>query len=115
MTTTAAALLALLVGSLIGAGIAVVIFLSLRARDRAHAHSSRAVPDGIREVLHGMEDPAAIVDASSTVLAASSAAAPYGIVEAAALGSDDLRRVARRARDATSVTAETPRRPNRAS
>ena len=109
MTTTAAALLALLVGSLIGAGIAVVIFLSLRARDRAQAHSSRAVPDGIREVLHGMEDPAAIVDASSTVLAASSAAAPYGIVEAAALGSDDLRRVARKARDAASVTAETLR------
>ncbi|MDZ8171928.1 sensor histidine kinase [Microbacterium xanthum] len=107
MTTTAAALLALSVGILIGAGIAVVIFLSFRARDRAQAQVSRRIPEGIREVLHGMEDPAAILDASSTVLASSAAAAPYGIVEGVALTDDDLRRVSRKARDADGVAAET--------
>ncbi|MAP63436.1 MAG: two-component sensor histidine kinase [Microbacterium sp.] len=107
MTTTAAALLALLVGAVIGAGIAVVIFLALRERDRARAQVSRAIPEGIQEVLHGMEDPAAIVDASLTVLASSPAAAPYGIVEAVALTADELRQVSRKARDSEGAATET--------
>ena len=45
----------------------------MRARDRARAETSSVIPDGVREVLHGMDDAAVVVDASSTVLAASAA------------------------------------------
>ena len=35
---------------------------SLRARDRLEAATSWAVPEGVAQVLHGMDDAAAVVD-----------------------------------------------------
>ncbi|NLP82664.1 two-component sensor histidine kinase [Microbacterium sp. CFH 90308] len=109
MHTTQLALLALLAGIVIGASISAVIVVSLRARDRARAETSLDIPDGVREVLHGMDDAAVVVDASSTVLAASAAAVPFELIEGRALPSDELRAVARGVRNSDSTATETLR------
>ncbi|WP_194410933.1 sensor histidine kinase [Microbacterium cremeum] len=109
MDTTQLALLALLAGVVIGSSISAVIVASLRARDRARADTSLHVPAGVREVLHGMDDAAVVVDASFTVLAASAAATPFDLVEGSTLPTEDLRIVARRVRTAEAATTETMR------
>jgi two-component system sensor histidine kinase SenX3 len=105
MHTTQLALLALAAGVIIGSAVSVVIMASLRARDKVRTHTSLDIPDGVREVLHGMDDAAVVVDTSHTIHAASAAAAPFGLIEGAALPSDELRGVARSVR--TSDTAAT--------
>lgn len=109
MHTTQLALLALLAGIVIGASISAVIVVSLRARDRARAETSLDIPDGVREVLHGMDDAAVVVDASSTVLAASAAAVPFELIEGRVLHSDELRAVARGMRNSDTTATETLR------
>lgn len=109
MDTTQLALLALLAGIVIGGSISAVIVTSLRARDRARDETSLAIPEGVREVLHGMDDAAAVIDASFTVLAASAAATPFNFVEGRTVPADELRMVARAARTATTPTTETMR------
>ena len=109
MDTTQLALLALLAGVIIGGSISAVIVASLRARDRARAETSLEIPDGVREVLHGMDDAAVVVDASFTILAASAAAAPFDLIEASTLPTDDLRTVARRVRTNAAAATETMR------
>ncbi|WP_019180206.1 sensor histidine kinase [Microbacterium yannicii] len=109
MNTTQLALLALAAGIVIGGSIAAVIVASLRARDRARAETSLHVPDGVREVLHGMDDAAVVVDASSTVLAASAAAVPFDLSEGSTLPADELRTLARRVRTAETTATETLR------
>jgi two-component system sensor histidine kinase SenX3 len=109
MHTTQLALLALLAGIVIGASISAVIVVSLRARDRARAETSLDIPDGVREVLHGMDDAAVVVDASSTVLAASAAAVPFELIEGRVLPSDELRAVARGVRNSDATATETLR------
>ncbi|MGK3951070.1 sensor histidine kinase [Microbacterium sp. I2] len=109
MHTTQLALLALLAGIVIGASISAVIVVSLRARDRARAETSLDIPDGVREVLHGMDDAAVVVDASSTVLAASAAAVPFELIEGRVLPSDELRAVARGMRNSDTTATETLR------
>ncbi|WP_137846095.1 ATP-binding protein [Microbacterium sp. 2FI] len=109
METTQLALLALLAGIFIGGSVSALIVTSMRVRDRARAETSLAIPDGVREVLHGMDDAAAVVDASFTVLAASAPARPFGLVEGGLLPTDELRAVARAARSAQTATTETLR------
>jgi two-component system, OmpR family, sensor histidine kinase SenX3 len=109
MNTTQLALLALVAGIVIGGSIAAVIVASLRVRDRARAETSLHVPDGVREVLHGMDDAAVVVDASSTVLAASAAAVPFDLIEGNTLPADELRAVARRVRTMEATATETLR------
>lgn len=99
MDSTQLALLALLVGAVIGGSVSAVVVASLRARDRQRAETSVGIPDGVRDVLHGMDDAAIVVDPSSTVLAASAPAAPFGLIEGYVLPGDELRALARRARD----------------
>lgn len=105
MDTTQLALLALLAGIIIGGSISVVVVAAMRARDRARAETTVEIPDGVRGVLHGMDDAAVVVDASFTVLAASAAATPFDLVEGATLPGDELRVLVRRVR--TSDAAET--------
>jgi two-component system sensor histidine kinase SenX3 len=107
MDTTQLALLALLLGAIIGGSVSMVIVLAVRARDRAEAETSSVIPDGVREVLHGMDDAAVVVDASSTILAASSAAIPFHLDEGTVLPSDELRGLARRVRTSQSQAAAT--------
>ena len=109
MNTTQLALLALAAGIVIGGSIAAVIVASLRVRDRARAETSLHVPDGVREVLHGMDDAAVVVDASSTILAASAAAVPFDLSEGSTLPADELRDVARRVRTTEITATETLR------
>ncbi|HYI50762.1 MAG TPA: ATP-binding protein [Microbacterium sp.] len=109
MDTTQLALLALLLGAIIGGSVSMVIVLAIRARDRAQAETSAVIPDGVREVLHGMDDAAIVVDASSTVLAASTAAIPFHLEEGSVLPSDDLRTLARRVRTTESAASATLR------
>jgi two-component system sensor histidine kinase SenX3 len=109
MDTTQLALLALLAGVVIGGSVSAVIVTSLRARDRARAETSLAIPDGVREVLHGMDDAAVVVDASYTVLAASGPAAPFHFVEGRSVPADELRAVARAARDSDVPATDTIR------
>nr|BFF12353.1 hypothetical protein GCM10025699_36560 [Microbacterium flavescens] len=109
MDTTQLALLALLAGIVIGGSVAAVIVIALRARDRARVETSLAIPEGVREVLHGMDDAAVVVDASFTVLAASTAAGPFHLVEGRTMPDDQLRAMARRARSESSPATETLR------
>lgn len=100
MDTTQLVLLALLVGGVIGGSAAAVVVASLRARDRVREENSVTIPDGVRDVLHAMDDAAVVVDASSTVVAASAPAVPFGLVEGNVVPGDRLRALVRRARDA---------------
>ncbi len=109
MDPTQLALLALLLGAIIGGSVSAVIVLSMRARDRAAAQTSAAIPDGVREVLHGMDDAAVVVDTSSTILAASAAAVPFHLQEGSVLPSDELKAVARKVRQDESATTVTLR------
>ena len=109
MDTTQLALLALLAGVVIGGSLSAVIVVSLRMRDRARTETSLDIPDGVREVLHGMDDAAVVVDTSFTILAASAAALPFSLNEGAALPSDELRAVARSVRNADSAATSTIR------
>ncbi|GAA0502153.1 sensor histidine kinase [Microbacterium aurantiacum] len=85
------ALLALLAGIVIGGSLAALVVTSLRVRDRARAETSREIPEGVREVLQGMDDAALVVDASFTVLALSPSAASFHFVRGGSLASEELR------------------------
>lgn len=98
MQSAGLAMLALAVGAVIGAAVVAAIVAALRQRDRALAQTSTDVPDGVREVLAGMDDAAVVIDASSTVLAASVAAAGFGMREFTVIASQELRTLARTAR-----------------
>lgn len=103
------ALLALLAGLLIGGSVAAVIVAAMRARDRQRVEESLAIPEGVREVLHGMDDAAVVVDASATVLAASAPAGPFHLAEGDVLPSDELKQLMRRARETDLPQSETLR------
>ncbi|GAA5207399.1 sensor histidine kinase [Microbacterium kyungheense] len=107
MDSTQLALLALLVGVIVGGSIAAVIFAAFRARDRARVEMSADVPDGVREVLHGMDDAVVVVDSSFTVLAASAAAAPFELIEGGTFPTEELRALARRVRASGSAAGQT--------
>lgn len=100
METTQLTLLALLVGVVIGGSVSALVFAAIRARRASDSATSLDVPDGVRDVLHSLDDAAAVIDASSTVLAASPPASAFGLSEGDVLRSDELRTLARRARDA---------------
>ncbi len=109
MDTTQLALLALLIGVIIGGSVVAVVFVALRTRDRMRHETSSAIPDGVAAVLHAMDDAAVVVDASGTVVAASVGAVPFGLGEGAVLPPDGLRDIVRRARETEAVVTETLR------
>ena len=90
------ALLGLVVGLLIGAGLATVILLALRARERAEYGADMDVPEGARMVLQGLDDPAVVLDSAGVIIAASASAAPFDLTEGSMLPTAELRGVARR-------------------
>ena len=103
------ALLALLVGVLIGAGVASIVLLALRARDRVRLESSAELPDGIAAVLDGMDDAAAVVDTSLHLVATSHAAGRLGMHAGGILENTELRALVRSARTAGVARADTLR------
>ncbi|GAA1639245.1 sensor histidine kinase [Microbacterium flavum] len=98
MDSTQLALVALSVGAMIGGGIAGLVFIALRARDRARVDSSLELPDGASDVLQGMDEVAVVVDASGHIVAASAPAELFGMVVGTPLPEDDLRLLVRSAR-----------------
>ncbi|MEV8239485.1 ATP-binding protein [Microbacterium testaceum] len=99
-------LLALLVGLLLGGGIVGLVVGALRARDRSLAQTAVDLPEGVEAMLGAMDDPAFVCDMSSTVLALSSTAGVFGLVAGEVIASDELRRVARAARDTGASVSE---------
>ncbi|MFF7683820.1 sensor histidine kinase [Microbacterium sp. NPDC007973] len=99
-------LLALLAGLLIGAAVVGLIAGAIRARNRTLAQTSTEVPEGVEAMLDAMDDPAFVCDTSSTVLALSPAAEVFGVQVGEVIASDELKRVARVARDTGAGIAE---------
>ena len=98
MNSSQLALLALLLGVIIGAAVTTLIVVAYRARDRAVARNSDAVPDGVSDVLAAMDDSAVVVDASGTVRASSASAEAFGMSIGGTLPDDRLRELARSVR-----------------
>jgi two-component system, OmpR family, sensor histidine kinase SenX3 len=106
MDQTALSLLALLLGAVIGGGIVGLVVYSFHLRERVRARSSIELPPGVTEVLRAMDDPAIVCDASSTVLAASAPAEVFGMSVGSLIPSEDLRRMARAARESGGPVTE---------
>ncbi|MER7796276.1 ATP-binding protein [Microbacterium sp. NPDC096154] len=106
MDTTQLALLALLLGAVIGAGASLIVVAALRARERAAREADGTVPAGVTAVLDAMDDAAAVVDASGVVVATSPSAPWLGIEAGAALEHTGLRDLVRAARSGTTETQD---------
>ncbi|WP_298743133.1 ATP-binding protein [uncultured Microbacterium sp.] len=106
MDSTQAALVALVVGVLIGGALAALVLMALRARDRARIEASFELPDGTRSVLQGMDDVAVVVDTSLLIVAASPPAELFGMQEGQDLPGDELRLLVRAARRAEHPESE---------
>jgi two-component system sensor histidine kinase SenX3 len=104
MESTQLALLALLLGAVIGIGASLIVFTAVRARERAAREADGTVPAGITAVLDAMDDPAAVVDASGLVVATSPTAPWLGIEKDAPLEHAGLRNLVRAARSGTTET-----------
>ncbi|WP_431803298.1 sensor histidine kinase [Microbacterium sp. bgisy203] len=98
MDSTQLAIVALVVGALIGGGVAALMLFAVRTRDRVRVESSVELPDGARAVLQGMDEAAVVVDASLQIVAASAPAELFGMVEGYSLPGDELRTLVRTAR-----------------
>ncbi len=109
MTPPQIALLALVLGALIGAGLVLLLVAAYRARARAEQATSTTVPAGTSEVLGSMDDAACVVDASGLVLARSAAAARFGIEIATTLENAELRQLVRSVRSSGGSETETMR------
>lgn len=109
MDSTQLAVIALAVGALIGGGLAALVLVALRARDRARVEASLELPDGTRSVLQGMDEVAVVVDASLQIVAASAPAELFGMLEGYVLPEDELRALVRAARRADAAETETLR------
>lgn len=109
MESTPLALLALALGAVIGAAAFGLVLVALRARQRAEESASLDVPQGAVEVLQGLGDAAVIVDGSFQVLAASTPASGFGMVEGSTLVAEELRALVRSARSTGRAESETLR------
>ncbi len=103
------ALVSLALGVLVGAAMAIIVQLSYRARVLAGRDTSARIPPGIIAMLDSMDDAACVVDSSHVVMAASAAAARYGIVVEVPLENPGLRQLLRRSRSARAAQTETLR------
>lgn len=109
MDSSQAALVALVVGVLIGGALAALVLVALRVRVRARMEASFELPDGTRSVLQGMDDVAVVVDSSLRIVAASPPAELFGMQEGQDLPGDDLRLLVRAARRAEHPESDTLR------
>ena len=109
MTLPQLALSSLAIGLVIGVGLSLLVVWAYRARARVQEETSLAIPAGITDVLHSMDDAAAIVDASGLVLAASQAATRFGIDVGSTLDNPELRQLVRGVREAGGTATESMR------
>jgi two-component system sensor histidine kinase SenX3 len=107
METPELALLSLLAGLLLGVSAALVVVAAYRARDKALAEVSPRLPESAAAMLAALEEPAVVVDASTTVMGASPAAAVFGMVDGVTLRTPELRALAHGARSGIESTGVT--------
>jgi two-component system sensor histidine kinase SenX3 len=93
--------------ALLGLLVGLLILLALRARERAEYGAGMDVPEGARVVLHGLDDPAVVLDSAGVIIAASASAAPFDLTEGSMLPTAELRGVARRVSDADAASNAT--------
>ncbi|MFD5213074.1 sensor histidine kinase [Microbacterium sp. NPDC058345] len=103
------ALIALIVGAVIGTGFTVLLSWAYRARAKYAEETSTAIPAGVDDVLAGMDDAACVMDASGLVVAVSKAAARFGIETGAVLENTELRQLVRHVRSTNVSATETLR------
>jgi len=72
--------LALAFGLIVGAGVVLILLLSLRRGQRAMDVSSTAVPDGVDQVIDALESAGVVLDPSNNVVKASPGALSLGLV-----------------------------------
>lgn len=101
------ALLAMLAGVVIGLGISGLVIYAMRSAERARASASEEIPAGVVAVLAAMDDAAAVLDGSLTVVGASTKAAEFGMALGDVVTVEDLRALARAVR--TSDSPQTAR------
>ncbi len=82
--------LALAFGTIVGAGVTVVLVASARRGRRAVSVVSTAVPDGVDQVIEALESAGVVLDPSNTVVKASPGAMALGLVWNQALVHPDL-------------------------
>lgn len=107
MDSTQLALLALIIGALIGAAVVGLTVFALRSRDLTRRVTSLEIPDGTDAVLQGMDDAAVVVDASLLVLSVSAAAEVFGLYVGQTLASDPLKLLVRGVRASGVAATET--------
>lgn len=101
--------IALILGLVLGGGVATLVLIALRARDRARVAASTTLPDGTAAVLQGMDEVAVVVDTSLQIVAVSAPAQLFGMHEEFALPDDDLRALARSVRRSETPETQTMR------
>jgi two-component system sensor histidine kinase SenX3 len=101
--------IALILGLVLGGGVATLVLIALRARDRARVAASTALPDGTAAVLQGMDEVAVVVDTSLQIVAVSAPAELFGMHEDYALPGDELRALARTVRRTEAPETQTMR------
>lgn len=103
------ALIALALGLLIGVGVTLLLVWAYRARSRFADEVSTEIPQGVTDVLAGMDDAACVLDASGLVVAISQPATRFGMEVGAVLENVELRQLVRRVRASSSSVSETLR------
>ncbi|GAA2539671.1 hypothetical protein GCM10009860_20610 [Microbacterium mitrae] len=98
MNSLELSLLSLCLGLILGGGIALLIVVAYRTRDKHLQESSTELPDGLTLVMEGMTDAAAVIDTSNLILATSKAAGWLGFRVGATLQDPELRALVKEAR-----------------
>lgn len=109
MQSVGLAVLALAIGAVLGAAVVAAVFAGILVRRRGQVQALLTVPEGVREVLAGMDDTAMVVDGSLTVLASSVPAGSFGIRDGEVLPAEELRELVRTARATATPTSTTLR------
>lgn len=97
MTTTQAALFALLAAVLVG-GVILAFVLSERQQQRIPQAEEPAVPEGVAAVLSVLRSSAVVVGDDDSVLKASAPAYSYGLVSGSVLADSELADIVRQVR-----------------
>lgn len=98
MNSLELSLLSLCLGLILGGGVALLIVVAHRTRDKHLQESSTELPDGLTLVMEGMADAAAVIDTSNLILATSKAAGWLGFRTGATLQDQELRALVKEAR-----------------
>ena len=81
METAGLVALALALGIVVGAGVAIVMVLAARTGSRAAAAQSVVLPSGIDAILAVLDVPAVLLDPSGTLVTASATAGDAGLLD----------------------------------